>query len=104
MKNALRRRVGVPWVDLSLPRFELGLEASFAAALRRIGLESLFAQADLSAISPGLRDSQVGDVVQKAGMRVDEKGVEAAAVSAVSVSVTGAALREPPPSTAPSRS
>lgn len=84
-------------VDLSLPRFELGLKASFAAALRRIGLESVFARADLSGISAGLRDSQLGDVVQKAWMRVDEKGVEAAAVSVVSVEVTGMSVREPPP-------
>lgn len=84
-------------VDLSLPRFELRFAASFAAALRRTGLESVFAHADLSGISPGLRDSRLGDVLQKAWMRVDEKGVEAAAVTAAIVSITGMQMREPPP-------
>jgi serpin B len=84
-------------VDLSLPRFEMGSDMSFVAALRRAGLASLFTQADFSGISPKLRDSRIGDVVQKAWMRVDEKGVEAAAATAVELALTAVPGASPPP-------
>jgi serpin B len=84
-------------VDLSLPRFEMGSGGSFATAMRRAGLESLFTHADFSGISPRLLHSRIGDVIQKAWMRVDEKGVEAAAVTAIMAVTAAAPGASPPP-------
>lgn len=83
-------------VDLSLPRFELRTTGSMTPALRRAGLAALFEHADFSGISPAMRNEKIGDVIQEALLLVDEKGVEAAAVTLVRM-VAAAAVAGPPP-------
>lgn len=84
-------------VELSVPRFELRSAGALAPALARLGLAPLFARADLAGIAPALSDSQLSEVLQQAWMKVDEQGVEAAAVTLVSVTVTGMMMRQAPP-------
>lgn len=88
-------------IQLALPKFTIDPAASLelTPALRRLGLSSLFdaGRADLTAIAdpPSAVDRlSVSAVFHKAFVKVDEKGTEAAAATAV-VSRTGAAAPEP---------
>jgi len=81
-------------VALTLPRFRV--ESSFALRepLTRIGIQRAFAPgADFSRVSeePGFA---LGDVLHKAVVEVDERGTEAAAVTAALM--VGSALGKPP--------
>lgn len=84
-------------VDLTLPRFELRFTGMLTPVLKRVGLGELFERADLSGIAPSLAGASLGDVVQQAWMKVDEAGMKAAAVTAVSIVAASMARRDPPP-------
>lgn len=73
-----------------IPKFKIEREYDLIPALKRLGMTSLFTNADLSGISRSLGGSQVSKVVHKTYFKIDEKGTEAAA--ATGVVVTKAAM------------
>lgn len=72
-----------------LPRFELEWESSLVPALHALGMVDAFdaTLADLRRVT-GSPDLFVSDVFQKAYVRVDEEGTEAAAATKVEIGVT----------------
>jgi serpin B len=77
-------------VEISLPRFEVESATSLNAALEAIGVRLAFSQdADLSGID-GSHRLAIGLVAHRAMVKVDERGTEAAAGSAVVVATKGA--------------
>jgi serpin B len=70
-------------VEVHLPRFHIECSFRLAGALRALGIEQAFdrRRADFSRIN-GRRDLFLDEVVHKAVVKVDEKGTEAAAVTA----------------------
>jgi serpin B len=90
--NAASGRV----VKLSLPKFRLEPKksASLKEALSTLGMASAFAGADFSRMLP--KESIVlADVVHKTFLEIDEKGLEAAAATAVIGEKTSAAVDPP---------
>ena len=80
--------LGSPGADVSLmmPRFEMEYTLDAIPLLTELGMGSLFASADLSAMTdPPGNGLFVSGVFHKAFVKVDEKGTEAAAASAVAV-------------------
>lgn len=78
-------------INLALPRFEATYEDSLKDDLGLLGMEIAFApgEADFSKMQEiGGKDIYIGDVKHKTFIRVDEKGTEAAAVTAVEMRVT----------------
>lgn len=78
-------------INLALPRFEATYEDSLKDDLSLLGMEIAFApgEADFSKMQEiGGKDIYIGDVKHKTFIRVDEKGTEAAAVTAVEMRVT----------------
>lgn len=78
-------------INLALPRFEATYEDSLKDDLSLLGMEIAFApgEADFSKMQEiGGKDIFIGDVKHKTFIRVDEKGTEAAAVTAVEMRVT----------------
>lgn len=75
-------------VALQMPRFEYDSTLSLADTLQSMGMQDAFnpGAADFSAMD-GTRDLYISDVFHKAFVSVDEKGTEAAAATAVIVSV-----------------
>jgi len=78
-------------VSVELPRFELEYERGLIDDLEALGMEDLFdpSLADLSRLTAA-SDAFVSDVKQKTFVKLDEEGTEAAAVTAVEVSLTSA--------------
>ncbi len=75
-------------VDLQLPKFQLdGISLSLKPALLNLGMGAAFSGADFSGIST-TDNFNVSDVIHKAMVKVDEKGTEAAAATAVIVERT----------------
>ena len=77
-------------VSLSLPKFEIEFKTSFKDILIRLGMVQAFdGNADFSGIkcSGGIH---INDVIHKTYLKVDEKGTEAAAVTAVDMIATTA--------------
>ena len=83
-------------VELSLPRFQMEARFDLVRTLVAAGMgRACSAQADLSGMT-GQKNLYIGSVVQKTWLRVEEKGTEAAAATAVMVRLTSAAKpREP---------
>jgi len=76
-------------VDLRLPKFGFGYDASLVEALMALGMTDPFgAAADFSGID-GTRDLFISNVLHKAWVSVDEAGTEAAAATAVVVPIGG---------------
>ena len=73
-------------VKLILPKFELEFSSLLNDVLQKMGMIEAFDQekADLTGMRD-LKDIFIGKVVQKTYLKVDEKGTEAAAVTAVIV-------------------
>ncbi|GAA1313917.1 serine/threonine protein kinase [Planotetraspora silvatica] len=65
-------------VDLSLPGWDFGTDLELKAALKKLGLNTVFDGADFSGIADGLF---IGQAVHRANITVDEWGTEAAAVT-----------------------
>lgn len=83
-------------VALALPKFKFDTTLTLGAALRAIGFDPVMqGNADLSGISdePGFG---VTEVLHKTFIAVDEKGTEAAAVTAVAIAGAGP-MRQPDP-------
>ena len=76
-------------LEVRLPKFSFAFEQELRDVLSRMGMEVAFdpAQADFSRINPE-RDLFISRVIHKAFVDVDEKGTEAAAVTAVEMSRT----------------
>ena len=68
-------------VDLMLPRFEVSQTQSLKSLFQKMGLNAIFdgQKSDLSRLSP--QPLTVSDIQQKAVLKVNEKGAEAAAVT-----------------------
>jgi len=73
-------------VDLRLPKFEFAYDASLVDPLKALGMTDAFTAADFSGID-GTHDLFISDVLHKAWVSVDEAGTEAAAATAVIVSL-----------------
>lgn len=75
--------------NIELPRFEFEFDRSLKEDLRAMGLEVAFTnEADFSGISE--IDLLISDVIHKTYIKVNEKGTEAAAVTAVTMDLTSA--------------
>ena len=82
-------------VDLSIPKFEASYEDSLVNELGRMGMSEAFqaSMADFSGMSAqATKDLYIGDVIHKTYIRVDEKGTEAAAATAVVMVATAMAF------------
>ncbi|MDQ2811425.1 MAG: serpin family protein [Actinomycetota bacterium] len=82
-------------VTLSWPRFRVEAAFDLIPALRQLGMNAAFGDADFSGITEAGR-LQIGAVAHKAYVDVDEQGTEAAAATAVGVR-SAAAMLPPPP-------
>ncbi|MDF1597463.1 MAG: serpin family protein [Acidimicrobiia bacterium] len=83
-------------VILALPKFEIRTQLGLVPALQAIGLrEATSAAADFTGMT-GSKDLYISDVVHEAWISADEAGTEAAAATAVVMSLTAAPM-EPVP-------
>lgn len=69
-------------IELYLPKFKLEKQNNLKSNLTNLGLHEMFGNADLSGVS-GNTELFVSDVVQRAVVKVDEEGTEAAAATGV---------------------
>lgn len=69
-------------IELYLPKFKLEKQNNLKSNLTNLGLHEIFGNADLSGVS-GNTELFVSDVVQRAIVKVDEEGTEAAAATGV---------------------
>ena len=77
-------------VELSLPKFEIRTQIGLVPPLQSMGLrEATSTAADFSGMT-GARDLFISDVVHEAWISADEAGTEAAAATAVIMSLTAA--------------
>ncbi len=75
-------------IQLRFPRFEFRTQASLSEVLSALGMPIAFtAAADFSGMSEQGKDLLISEVVHEAFIAVDEEGTEAAAATAVAVSV-----------------
>jgi serpin B len=83
-------------VDLTLPKFKMTAEFELSKTLSEMGMPLAFTdKADFSGICSS-EQLQIGAVVHKAFVDVDEKGTEAAAATAVGVKAATAVAPRPP--------
>jgi serpin B len=83
-------------VDLTLPKFKMTAEFELSKTLSEMGMPLAFTdKADFSGICSS-EQLQIGAVVHKAFVDVDEKGTEAAAATAVGVKAAMAVAPRPP--------
>ncbi len=77
-----------------MPRFEIRTQASLVPMLQAIGLtEATGTSADFSGMTGG-KDLFISDVVHEAWISADEAGTEAAAATAVMMSLTALPISE----------
>jgi serine protease inhibitor len=105
----LQSTLGLAWLEramhsmrpetviVTIPRFSVTTRTSFVGPLSELGMRRAFqaGAADFSGIDSA-HASKIDDVIQQAFVRVDEKGTEAAAATAVMVALASA---PPPPKT-----
>jgi len=86
-------------VEVFFPRFRIEKKYSLMKSLISLGMTNPFTlDADFSGITNSPEGLFIEDVLHKAFIDVDEKGTEAAAVTAVMMAPTGPPIkREPPP-------
>ena len=86
-------------VEVFFPRFRLEKKYSLMKSLINLGITNPFTlEADFSGITNSPEGLFIEEVLHKAFIDVDEKGTEAAAVTAVMMAPTGPPIkREPPP-------
>ncbi|XP_029841671.2 intracellular coagulation inhibitor 3-like [Ixodes scapularis] len=75
-------------VKIQLPKFNLETEYGLIPALRKLGVRSIFFDADLSGITGG-RGLRVTEVQHKAAIEVNEDGTVAAAATVVLINKSG---------------
>ncbi len=80
-------------VDLAMPAFTTDLQTDLEKPLTAMGLGALFDSPDFSGIAPG--DLYVSGAVHQARIAVDDKGIEAAAATAVAVAMSAAPAAPP---------
>lgn len=78
-------------VDLTMPKFSYESDFSLAQVLNEMGMPAAFVDADFSGMD-GTRDLFISDVFHKAFVDVDENGTEAAAATAVIMSLSAAPI------------
>ena len=82
-------------VDLSLPKVSLDVATELTGVLRGLGVRTMFTDdADLSGLSPDPRLT-VSQVLHQAVLRVDERGFEGAAATALTMRLTSMIIDEP---------
>ncbi len=89
--EALQSNPAQTEVDLALPRFEVSYQDSLVDELTAMGMVDAFdsSKADFSLLQTSrIKDLFISNVIHKTFCRVDEKGTEAAAVTAVEISKT----------------
>jgi serpin B len=70
------------YYNVVLPKFEINTELNLTKTLAQLGVKKAFSsQADFSKLSP--TPLVISDVIQNVSIRVDEKGTEAAAATAI---------------------
>ncbi len=77
-------------VDLAMPAFSTDTPTDLIKPLRALGLGSLFDHPDLSGIAGAPGSLFVSGAMHQARIVVDDKGVEAAAATAIGVAASGA--------------
>ncbi len=85
-------------VNVYLPRFEMTVPTTLNDPLKAMGMTLAFdpREADLTGISTAEPRLYISDVLHKAFVKVDERGTEAAAATAVIVAAGSAQMEEPP--------
>ncbi|QBI54732.1 serpin family protein [Streptomonospora litoralis] len=92
--SALYRAASPTDVDLSLPRFEVRSRTPLSTTLADAGVSTVFTdRADLSGVAE--RPLRIDEVVHEAVLRVDEKGAEGAAATAVVMRTVAAVTGKP---------
>ena len=83
-------------VRVSLPKFEMTAEFDLNDALKKLGMTDAFVPdvADFTGIAGSKGELFIGHVLHKAYVKVDEKGTEAAAATAVIIEGTAMPLEE----------
>lgn len=80
-------------VELAMPAFTTDVQTDLEKPLTAMGLGALFGNPNLSGIAPG--DLRVSGSVHQARVAVDDKGIEAAAATAVAVAMSAAPAAPP---------
>jgi serpin B len=83
-------------VSLSLPKFKLESSLHLIPALTKLGIKDIFSHnvADLSGLTKDPSGLYVSDVIQKAVIEVNEEGTEAAAATAVTITLLSLDMTE----------
>lgn len=77
------------WVNLSIPKWKTETSLNLTDTLKSIGMENAFgAVAYKNMVEDANADITLSDVLHKTYIDVDEKGTEAAAVTAVGIGAT----------------
>jgi len=94
----IRKSLSTRWVKVYFPKFFLKTTYDLPGTLISMGMPTVFSRdADLSGMD-GSKDLFIGDAIQKAVIDVNEEGTEAAAATAVIVTLKGDGPRpEQPP-------
>jgi serpin B len=77
---------------ISLPKFEFETKYFLVDTLKEMGMPSAFGNADFSGID-GTKNLVISDVIHQAFVKVDEKGTEAAAATAIVMKETSAMIQ-----------
>lgn len=81
-------------VFVFLPKFKMEIGGSIKMPLMDLGLAPIFKRVDLSRMTESKESFEVSDVIQKAFVEVNERGTEAAAVTAIIISTLSSIRHE----------
>ena len=83
----------LPYVDLEIPKVDVAGDYELTGVLQAMDLVEIFGSPDLDRIyGQEIRNDQVSSVIHKTRLKVDEKGTEAAAVTAIGIHTTSARI------------